>query len=44
MSCSSGGTIRFARSTQALVHALHEFHRLGVDFVSYQENIDTTTP
>src|SRR5215468_2685703 len=35
---------RFARSTQALVHALHEFHRLGVDFISYQENIDTTTP
>ena len=35
---------RFARSTQALVQALHEFHRLGVDFISYQENIDTTTP
>src|SRR5215475_10819354 len=35
---------RFARSTQALVHALHEFHRLGVDFISYQESIDTTTP
>ncbi len=35
---------RFARSTQELVHALHEFHRLGVDFISYQENIDTTTP
>src|ERR671922_2462961 len=35
---------RFARSTQALVHALNEFHRLGVDFISYQENIDTTTP
>ena len=35
---------RFARSTQALVHALHEFHSLGVDFISYQENIDTTTP
>jgi len=35
---------RFARSTPALVHALHEFHRLGVDFISYQENIDTTTP
>ena len=35
---------RFARSTQALVHALHEFHTLGVDFISYQENIDTTTP
>jgi len=35
---------RFARSTQALVQALHEFHRLGVDFISYQEHIDTTTP
>ena len=35
---------RFARSTQALVHALKEFHSLGVDFISHQENIDTTTP
>jgi len=35
---------RFARSTQALVNALKEFQVLGVDFVSYQENIDTTTP
>src|SRR4249920_3543583 len=35
---------RFARSTQALVQALNEFHSLGVDFISYQENIDTTTP
>jgi DNA invertase Pin-like site-specific DNA recombinase len=35
---------RFARSTQALVHALNEFHSLGVDFISYQEHIDTTTP
>ena len=35
---------RFARSTQALVQALHELHRLGVDFISHQENIDTTTP
>jgi DNA invertase Pin-like site-specific DNA recombinase len=35
---------RFARSTQALVQALNEFHRLGVDFISYQEHIDTTTP
>ena len=35
---------RFARSTQALVQALQEFHSLGVDFISYQENIDTTTP
>ena len=35
---------RFARSTQALVQALQEFQNLGVDFISYQENIDTTTP
>jgi DNA invertase Pin-like site-specific DNA recombinase len=35
---------RFARSTQALVLALKEFQSLGVDFISYQENIDTTTP
>jgi DNA invertase Pin-like site-specific DNA recombinase len=35
---------RFARSTQALVNALNEFRSLRVDFISYQENIDTTTP
>jgi DNA invertase Pin-like site-specific DNA recombinase len=35
---------RFARSTQALVHALKEFQSLGIDFISYQENIHTTTP
>ena len=35
---------RFARSTQALVNALKEFQSLGVDFISFQENIDTTTP
>jgi DNA invertase Pin-like site-specific DNA recombinase len=35
---------RFARSTQALVQALQEFRHLGIDFISYQENIDTTTP
>lgn len=35
---------RFARSTQALVNALNEFKSLGVDFISYQENVDTTTP
>jgi DNA invertase Pin-like site-specific DNA recombinase len=34
---------RFARSTHALVNALKEFHHLGVDFISYQENVDTTT-
>lgn len=35
---------RFARSMQALVNASKEFQSLGVDFISYQENIDTTTP
>ena len=35
---------RFARSTQALINALNEFRDLGVDFISFQENIDTTTP
>jgi len=35
---------RFARSTQALVNALKEFEALGVDFISHQERIDTTTP
>ena len=35
---------RFARSTQALVNSLNEFKSLGVDFISYQENVDTTTP
>ena len=35
---------RFARSTTALVNALQEFQSLGVDFISYQEHIDTTTP
>src|SRR5690349_8561372 len=35
---------RFARSTQALVNALMEFQSLGVDFISYQEAVDTTTP
>lgn len=35
---------RFARSTQALVNAMKEFQNMGIDFISYQENIDTTTP
>ena len=35
---------RFARSTKHLVLALEEFKNLGIDFVSYQENIDTSTP
>src|SRR4030042_5220893 len=30
---------RFARSTRHLVNALHEFKHLGVDFISYTENV-----
>ncbi len=35
---------RFARSTTHLLAALEEFGRLGVDFVSLREQIDTATP
>lgn len=35
---------RFARSSQQLINALEEFRELGVDFISYTESIDTTTP
>ena len=35
---------RFARSTRELINALEEFNNLGVDFISYKENIDTCTP
>ena len=35
---------RFARSTQALVQALQAFRHLGIDCISSQENLDTTTP
>lgn len=35
---------RFARSTRHLILALEEFKNLGIDFVSYQENIDTSSP
>jgi DNA invertase Pin-like site-specific DNA recombinase len=35
---------RFARSTKELVGALEEFRALGIDFVSHQEAIDTSTP
>jgi DNA invertase Pin-like site-specific DNA recombinase len=34
---------RFARSMQELVNALEEFRSLGIDFISYRENADTTT-
>ena len=32
---------RFARSTKHLLSALEEFRGLGIQFISYQENIDT---
>jgi len=35
---------RFARSTKHLILALDEFKGLGIDFVSFQENIDTSSP
>lgn len=35
---------RFARSTKHLLLALEEFRYLGILFISYQENIDTSTP
>ena len=35
---------RFARSTRELINALEEFNNLGVDFISYKENVDTSTP
>jgi DNA invertase Pin-like site-specific DNA recombinase len=35
---------RFARSTRHLVDALYTFKNLNIDFVSYQENIDTSSP
>ena len=34
---------RFARSITMLVNALALFQDLGIDFISYKENIDTTT-
>lgn len=35
---------RFARSTRHLVEALHTFRHLGINFISFQENIDTGSP
>jgi len=34
---------RFARSTKHLLSALEEFRSLGIQFISYQENIDTSS-
>lgn len=35
---------RFARSTKHLLSALEEFRTLGIQFLSYSENIDTSSP
>lgn len=35
---------RFARSTKHLITALDEFRHLGIEFISFQENIDTASP
>jgi DNA invertase Pin-like site-specific DNA recombinase len=35
---------RFARSVKQLVLALEEFGALGIDFISHQETLDTSTP
>jgi len=35
---------RFARTVRQLVLALEEFQALGIDFVSHQESLDTSTP
>ncbi len=35
---------RFARSVSHLLKALEEFNALGVDFISVNESIDTSTP
>jgi DNA invertase Pin-like site-specific DNA recombinase len=34
---------RFARSTKHLLLALEEFRSLGIQFISYQENMDTSS-
>lgn len=35
---------RFARSTKHLVTSLEEFNHLGIYFISFMENIDTSSP
>ncbi len=35
---------RWARSTTHLLLSLEQFRNLGIDFVSFQENIDTSSP
>jgi len=34
---------RFARSTRHLITALSEFQELGIDFISFNEGVDTST-
>jgi DNA invertase Pin-like site-specific DNA recombinase len=33
---------RFARSLSVLIEALNRFNKLGIDFISYTQSIDTT--
>jgi DNA invertase Pin-like site-specific DNA recombinase len=35
---------RFARSVKQLIQALVQFRSLGIDFISHQEALDTSTP
>ena len=35
---------RFSRSTRHLINTLELFNNLWIDFISYSENIDTSTP
>ena len=35
---------RFARSTTHLLSALNEFRHLSIDFISFNENMDTSSP
>jgi len=35
---------RFARSVKHLVDSLEDFRALGIDFISFTEGVDTTTP
>jgi DNA invertase Pin-like site-specific DNA recombinase len=41
---SSGYAKIIARSTSHLLRALEQFRSLGIDFVSFSENVDTSTP
>jgi DNA invertase Pin-like site-specific DNA recombinase len=44
IACSSGSTTGSRDSLAVLVSALQQFSTLGIDFISYTQNIDTTTP